>query len=133
MKYTFSFDGHLITVRATSLEEGERLARLVLDKRAEKAGVVPIVWHLTLKSRTSASGNQTKRIRAILDDRDQMTGCRRCGQLVSLTFDHIIPKSKGGKWMIENLTVLCEPHNSNKRDRIAYSDIETKEMRWDLT
>lgn len=46
--------------------------------------------------------------------------CRYCGRTPSdgakLTVDHIIPKSKGGEYVAENLITACEQCNHAKAD-----------------
>jgi 5-methylcytosine-specific restriction endonuclease McrA len=49
-------------------------------------------------------------------ERDQST-CRYCGiklELNEINIDHVIPYSKGGKTVIENLVVSCVPCNMRK-------------------
>ena len=43
--------------------------------------------------------------------------CLRCGKVVKLTPDHVIPISKGGTNAIDNIQPLCQPCNSGKRDK----------------
>jgi ribosomal protein L37AE/L43A len=52
--------------------------------------------------------------------RDNFT-CRYCGRKapnVVLHTDHILPKSKGGKTIMENLTTACEDCNIGKSDTL---------------
>ncbi|MBI1757060.1 MAG: HNH endonuclease [Fimbriimonas ginsengisoli] len=45
--------------------------------------------------------------------------CRRCGATTDLHFDHILPYSKGGSSTNpDNIQLLCQRHNLEKRDRI---------------
>jgi hypothetical protein len=45
--------------------------------------------------------------------------CVICGATDELTFDHIIPYSKGGTSLsAKNIQLLCERHNISKRDKI---------------
>ncbi len=45
--------------------------------------------------------------------------CVICGATDELTFDHIIPYSKGGTSLSpKNIQLLCERHNISKRDKI---------------
>jgi 5-methylcytosine-specific restriction endonuclease McrA len=48
--------------------------------------------------------------------RDDFT-CQYCGKKSSLTIDHIIPKSRGGKDIWENLTTACDTCNVHKGNR----------------
>lgn len=52
--------------------------------------------------------------------------CQYCGleagkgkplSVVDLTFDHVIPRSKGGKTTWKNITTACEPCNTTKDNR----------------
>lgn len=40
--------------------------------------------------------------------------CVSCGTHIDLSCDHIIPESKGGATVIENLQTMCRPCNSRK-------------------
>lgn len=42
--------------------------------------------------------------------------CVRCGTYLDLTWDHIVPLSKGGKTEWSNLQPLCRKCNSSKGD-----------------
>lgn len=43
--------------------------------------------------------------------------CAVCGSREGLTWDHIVPVSRGGKTVMSNLRVLCRPCNSRKGNR----------------
>jgi len=43
--------------------------------------------------------------------------CVYCGAKQDLACDHIIPVSKGGSSVAENLATACKPCNSSKRDQ----------------
>ena len=44
--------------------------------------------------------------------------CQYCGSTKSLTIDHVIPRSRGGKDTWENLVVACSPCNVRKGDKM---------------
>jgi len=44
--------------------------------------------------------------------------CTRCGSKDNLHIDHVVPYSKGGKTIFENLTVLCGRCNLSKKDSL---------------
>ena len=48
--------------------------------------------------------------------RDNFT-CMYCGSKNDLTIDHVLPKSRGGKDVWENLTTACEKCNVKKGNR----------------
>ena len=49
--------------------------------------------------------------------RDQFE-CQYCGDPRDLTFDHIIPRSKGGRTTWENIVTACSPCNLTKGGRM---------------
>lgn len=53
-------------------------------------------------------------------ERDGFT-CQYCGARppdVRLHVDHIFPRSKGGRWELDNLRTACEACNIGKSDRL---------------
>lgn len=44
--------------------------------------------------------------------------CQYCGTNEDLTFDHVIPRSKGGRTTWENVTTACAPCNLRKGGRM---------------
>jgi 5-methylcytosine-specific restriction endonuclease McrA len=50
--------------------------------------------------------------------RDHFT-CQYCGAREDLTFDHLLPRSKGGHTTWENVVTACSPCNLRKGDRLA--------------
>jgi 5-methylcytosine-specific restriction endonuclease McrA len=49
--------------------------------------------------------------------RDRFT-CQYCGSHDDLTFDHVLPRSKGGLTTWENVVTACSPCNLRKGDRM---------------
>ncbi len=49
--------------------------------------------------------------------RDRFT-CQYCGSKEDLTFDHVIPRSKGGLTTWENVVTACSPCNLRKGDKL---------------
>jgi 5-methylcytosine-specific restriction endonuclease McrA len=45
--------------------------------------------------------------------------CQYCGDAEDLTFDHLIPRSKGGRTTWENIVTACGPCNLRKGGRLA--------------
>lgn len=69
----------------------------------------------------------TRELRERIMRRDNYT-CKICGKYmpdeVGLHIDHIIPVSKGGKSIEQNLQVLCSKCNGHKSNKSTNSDIE---------
>ena len=55
------------------------------------------------------------RFNVFLRDRFQ---CQYCGAREDLTFDHVIPRSKGGRTTWENVVAACSPCNLRKGNRL---------------
>lgn len=49
--------------------------------------------------------------------------CAYCLTITTLTQDHVIPLSKGGKHDISNIVPACQPCNSAKRDRLGWDPL----------
>ena len=45
--------------------------------------------------------------------------CQYCGDFDELTFDHLIPRSKGGRTTWENIVTACSPCNLRKGGKLA--------------
>ncbi|MEZ5839206.1 MAG: HNH endonuclease [Hyphomicrobiales bacterium] len=55
------------------------------------------------------------RFNVFLRDRFQ---CQYCGSRDDLTFDHLIPRAKGGRTTWENVVTACAPCNLRKGDKL---------------
>ena len=53
--------------------------------------------------------------------RDRFT-CQYCGDREDLTFDHVVPRSKGGVTSWENVVAACSACNLRKADKTARGD-----------
>ena len=69
--------------------------------------------------------DRSRRIKVL--ERDNYT-CQICGRSiedgVKLEIDHVIPKSKGGTYKMDNLQTLCFDCNRGKRDKILPNNIK---------
>lgn len=45
--------------------------------------------------------------------------CQYCGAREDLTFDHVVPRSKGGTTTWDNVVTACSPCNLRKSDRLS--------------
>lgn len=59
----------------------------------------------------------TKR-NVLLRDDFRCAYCEKRGERLSMTVDHIVPRSRGGSSTWENLVASCSPCNSRKKDRL---------------
>lgn len=60
-----------------------------------------------------------RKIKEYVRQRDGNT-CYLCGETLAedaITYDHIIPRQRGGSDFAENLAVCCKPCNEDKRNR----------------
>ena len=62
--------------------------------------------------------SKSVRVSVLHRDKYKCVFCGRSSQQVELQIDHIIPFSKGGSNMIDNLQTLCIDCNLGKSDRI---------------
>ncbi len=70
----------------------------------------------TYKHKTKRIPSERLKVQVLMRDGNK---CRLCGVIVTgdnIHFDHITPWSKGGETVLENLQVLCAPHNLAKGD-----------------
>jgi 5-methylcytosine-specific restriction endonuclease McrA len=58
-----------------------------------------------------------QRLALAVKDRDGHL-CQSCGTRDDLAVDHLIPESKGGPMVMENLQTLCRSCNSSKGSRL---------------
>lgn len=79
---------------------------------------VPSVIRLTHYIDVRSKQNRvTNRHRIFARDHHRCQYCGKRGTAFDLTLDHIVPKSKGGRTVAENLVAACPPCNNRKSDR----------------
>ena len=99
--------------KAEVLERGEgelRSERLALER--------PAVIRLVTYVRIPRDAHRRKITRKAVLARDSWT-CQYCGsRKPGLTVDHVIPRSRGGKSVWENIVASCAPCNRRKGNRL---------------
>ena len=103
----------VLKARAEMLEQGEgalHSERLELDR--------PCVIRLVRYVRIPRDVHRRKITRKAVLARDAYT-CQYCGHEASgLTVDHVIPRSRGGESVWENIVASCAPCNRKKGNRM---------------
>jgi 5-methylcytosine-specific restriction endonuclease McrA len=103
----------LLKSRAELLERGEgaiHSERLAIDR--------PCVIRLQRYVRIPRDVHRRKITRKAVLARDAYT-CQYCGrEAASLTVDHVIPRSRGGESVWENIVASCAPCNRKKGNRL---------------
>jgi 5-methylcytosine-specific restriction endonuclease McrA len=103
----------LLKGRAELVERSDeclRSERLALDR--------PLVVRLVTYVRIPRDIHRRKITRKAVLARDAWT-CQYCGsQRSGLTVDHVIPRSRGGKSVWENIVAACGPCNRRKGNRL---------------
>ena len=79
----------------------------------------PVVIRLVTYVRIPRDTHKRKITRRAVFARDGWE-CQYCGARSSLTVDHVIPRSKGGKSDWENIVASCAPCNRRKGDRLPH-------------
>ena len=104
----------LLKAKAEMLEHGERALRserLVIER--------PVVIRLVHYVRIPRDVHRRKITRKAVLARDAWT-CQYCGseRANGLTVDHVIPRSRGGESVWENIVASCAPCNRRKGNRL---------------
>lgn len=101
-----------------SFPELRRSLKGVLGVDAEAFDIkVPAVGVLCRNIKANKSGVKFSKINVA--QRDKFC-CQYCGErfpLSKLTYDHVVPRSKGGKTVWENIVSACHHCNSKKDDK----------------
>src|SRR5262245_1621073 len=77
--------------------------------------VIRLVEYIKIRARQSRS--VSKRTHILMRDRYRCQYCGVRGNTFELTLDHIVPRSRGGHTVPENLCAACFPCNQRKGDR----------------
>ncbi|HET6830380.1 MAG TPA: HNH endonuclease [Solirubrobacterales bacterium] len=103
----------ILKAKAEMLEHGDRTLHsehLTLDR--------PVVIRLVAYVRVPRDVHRRKITRKAVLARDAWT-CQYCGSERSgLTVDHVIPRSRGGESVWENIVASCGPCNRRKGNRL---------------
>jgi 5-methylcytosine-specific restriction endonuclease McrA len=81
----------------------------------QSPSVVRLVEYINIRVRRNRS--LSKRMHIFMRDRFRCQYCGVKGNAFELTLDHIVPRSKGGDTVPENLCTACRPCNQRKGDR----------------
>jgi 5-methylcytosine-specific restriction endonuclease McrA len=76
----------------------------------------PVVIRLVTYVRVPREGGRRKITRRAVFARDSWT-CQYCGRTSHLTVDHVLPRSRGGASIWENIVTSCAPCNRRKGNR----------------
>lgn len=77
--------------------------------------VIRLIEYIDVRTRQGRSGS--KRLRILIRDRFRCQYCGMKGTEFTLTVDHILPRSRGGRTSAENLCAACLACNQRKGDR----------------
>jgi 5-methylcytosine-specific restriction endonuclease McrA len=77
--------------------------------------VISLKNYVNIVKKRQASG--AKRVKIYIRDSFRCGYCAKKFEGRDLTLDHIVPKSKGGQGIPENLVTACKPCNQRKADR----------------
>jgi 5-methylcytosine-specific restriction endonuclease McrA len=76
----------------------------------------PVVIRLVTYVRVPRDGTRRRITRRAVFARDSWT-CQYCGRTSHLTVDHVLPRSRGGRSVWENIVTSCAPCNRRKGNR----------------
>lgn len=80
----------------------------------EVPSVIRLTTYVNVRTRQNRA---TQRHRILARDRNRCQYCGKKGTPFDLTLDHIMPRSRGGKMVAENLVTACQICNNRKGDR----------------
>ena len=98
-------------------EKAELLERGTRNMRSESMTLPqPVVIRLVEYVRVPRDSTRRRITRRAVFARDSWT-CQYCGRTTHLTVDHVVPRSRGGRSVWENIVTSCAPCNRRKGDR----------------
>jgi 5-methylcytosine-specific restriction endonuclease McrA len=97
----------------------EGIATVVLEYADELRGASvtwkwPAVMRLVAQNREGRRAVRFSRLNVYQRDRFHCQYCRRKFTFTELTFDHVIPRRRGGRTEWTNIVAACRPCNSRK-------------------
>ena len=136
---SISMKAHTLRIKIGTTNTGRPMLKGITSTEARKSGVtekLPVLHPVRLmmcpssrtmgvKSmgrsalRSTGSTRRWRAIREVILRRDQYT-CQYCGMDAN-TVDHVVPISKGGNDMPDNLVAACARCNYSKSDRMTPS------------
>lgn len=105
----------ILKEKAEILETGERVLRSESVTLPQ-----PVVIRLVTFVRVPRNTTRRRITRRAVFARDSWT-CQYCGTQAHLTVDHIVPRSRGGKSIWENIVTSCASCNRRKGNRLPGS------------
>jgi 5-methylcytosine-specific restriction endonuclease McrA len=115
---------NVCTVRRAAVlllkEKAELVEHATWELRSEHTSMArPVVIRLVTYVRVPRDTHRRKITRRAVFARDDWT-CQYCGREAhsGLTVDHVIPRSRGGQSVWENIVASCAPCNRKKGNRL---------------
>ena len=71
---------------------------------------------IEFKHKTKRNPSERLKVQVLMRDGNKCRLCEKTLIADEIRFDHIKPWSKGGETILENLQILCEPHNRAKNN-----------------
>jgi 5-methylcytosine-specific restriction endonuclease McrA len=109
---------HIDRQTLSTFPELKKALRQVIGTDAESLDIkVPAVTVLRRRLAHTKTGVKFSKINVCLRDDFRCQYCRDKLPMSSLNYDHVIPRSKGGKTVWDNIVMSCYPCNDKKANR----------------
>lgn len=100
------------------LAKAERIADYATEIRSPSTMILmPAVVRLLKPVNHTKRGIKFSRLNVLTRDNWRCSYCDARGTLGTLTYDHVVPRSRGGATRWENVTSSCKPCNQRKGNR----------------